>query len=176
MNNTNKIKKKCRSVRLIISDVDGVLTDGGMYYNENGEVMKKFNTKDGMGVEISRKKIKVVLMTKEKSRIVLKRAKKMKVEKVYIGIEKKEDLLPEICMTYKISKEEIAYIGDDVNDFNIMKQVGFSIAPNDGNKSIKQISDYICETNGGQGVLREVIDLILLNKNFKNSKLRNEGK
>ena len=93
MNNKSEIIKKSKDIKLIISDVDGVLTDGGMYYNESGEVMKKFNTKDGMGVELCRGKIKVVLITKEKSKIVLKRAKKMKVDKTYIGIEKKENLL-----------------------------------------------------------------------------------
>ena len=100
MNNKNEIIKKSKDIKLITSDVDGVLTDGGMYYNESGEVMKKFNTKDGMGVELCRGKIKVVLITKEKSKIVLKRAKKMKVDKSYIGIEKKENLLPEICKNF----------------------------------------------------------------------------
>ena len=176
MNNKNEIMKKCRDIKLIISDVDGVLTDGGMYYNENGEIMKKFNTRDGMGVELCRGKIKVVLITKEKSKIVLQRAKKMKIDKTYIGIEKKENLLPEICKNYNIPKKNIAYIGDDVNDFNIMKQVGFSITPNDGNTIIKKISDHICKTNGGYGVLRGVIDMILLNKNFKKLKLRRNEK
>ena len=176
MNNKSEIIKKSKDIKLIISDVDGVLTDGGMYYNESGEVMKKFNTKDGMGVELCRGKIKVVLITKEKSKIVLKRAKKMKVDKTYIGIEKKENLLPEICKNYNISEKNIAYIGDDVNDFNIMKQVGFSITPNNGNVNIKEISDYICTTNGGDGVLREVVDIILLNNNFKKIKLRRNEK
>tara|TARA_Y100000996_G_scaffold408538_2_gene387757 strand:- start:11 stop:541 length:531 start_codon:yes stop_codon:yes gene_type:complete len=176
MNNKKEIMKKCSDVKIIISDVDGVLTDGGMYYGENGEIMKKFNTKDGMGVELSRKEIKVVLMTKEESKIVLKRAKKMKVDKTYIGVEKKEKLLPEICKIYKITKEEIAYIGDDMNDYNIMKEVGFSITPNDGINNIKKISNYICKLNGGEGVLREAIDLILFNKNLKKSKFRDGEK
>ena len=123
MSRKNELLKKCRKIKLIISDVDGVLTDGGMYYSKTGEVMKKFNSKDGMGVELLRKKIKVVLMTKERSQIVLKRAKKIKVDQVYAGIKNKELLLPKICVEYKISINEIAYIGDDVNDFNIMKQI-----------------------------------------------------
>ena len=89
MSQKNELSKKCSRIKLIISDVDGVLTDGGMYYNKTGEVLKKFNAKDGMGVEPLRKKIKVVLMTKEKSQIVLKRPKKMKVDQVYIGIKRK---------------------------------------------------------------------------------------
>ena len=142
MSRKNELLKKCRKIKLIISDVDGVLTDGGMYYSKTGEVMKKFNSKDGMGVELLRKKIKVVLMTKERSQIVLKRAKKIKVDQVYAGIKNKELLLPKICVEYKISKNEIAYIGDDVNDFNIMKQIGLSAVPSDGNEKIKNISNF----------------------------------
>jgi len=169
MSRKNELLKKCRKIKLIISDVDGVLTDGGMYYSKTGEVMKKFNSKDGMGVELLRKKIKVVLMTKERSQIVLKRAKKIKVDQVYAGIKNKELLLPKICVKYKISKNEIAYIGDDVNDFNIMKQIGLSAVPSDGNEKIKNISDYICKTKGGDGAFRELVDLILSNYNFKRS-------
>ena len=169
MSRKNELLKKCRKIKLIISDVDGVLTDGGMYYSKTGEVMKKFNAKDGMGVELLRKKIKFVLMTKERSQIVLKRAKKIKVDQVYTGIKNKELLLPKICVEYKISKNEIAYIGDDVNDFNIMKQIGLSAVPSDGNEKIKNISDYICKTKGGDGAFRELVDLILSNYNFKRS-------
>ena len=164
-----KIIQKCRKIKLIISDVDGVLTDGGMYYSKTGEVMKKFNAKDGMGVELLRKKIKIVLMTKERSQIVLKRAKKIKVDQVYTGIKNKELLLPKICVKYKISKNEIAYIGDDVNDFNIMKQIGLSAVPSDGNEKIKNISDYVCKTKGGDGAFRELVDLILSNYDFNRS-------
>ena len=170
MSQKNELLKKCSRIKLIISDVDGVLTDGGMYYDKTGEVLKKFNAKDGMGVELLRKKIKVVLMTKERSQIVLKRAKKIKVDQVYTGIKNKELLLPKICVKYKISKNEIAYIGDDVNDFNIMKQVGLSAVPSDGNEKIKNISDYVCKTKGGDGAFRELVDLILSNYNFKKSK------
>ena len=111
--------KKCRKIKLIISDVDGVLTDGGMYYGKTGEIMKKFNTRDGMGVSLISDKVKINLMTRENSEIVLRRAKKMKVDHVYMGIKDKELLLPEICKKYKILKEEVAYIGDDVNDLKI---------------------------------------------------------
>ena len=162
-----EIKKRSRKIKLIISDVDGVLTDGGMYYGEKGEVMKKFNTRDGMGVEIIKNKIKVIFMTRENSKIVLRRAKKLRIDDAYIGIQKKEDLLPDICKKYGISKSEIAYIGDDINDHGIMKEVGFSIAPRDGHEKIKRISNYICKLNGGEGVFREVAELILSAHNIK---------
>ena len=150
----NKIlKKKCIDVKVVITDVDGVLTDGGMFYSTNGEMLKKFNTRDGMGVEILRNNnIPVIIMTREKSKIVISRAKKLLISDVNVGIKKKETLLPKICKKYQINKENIAYIGDDINDLEILKQVGFSASPSDGITIIKKESDYICKAKGGEGV------------------------
>jgi len=162
-NMTNKkIIEKCEKIKIIISDVDGVLTDGGMYYSKNGEELKKFNTRDGMAIELlQRRKIPVILMTKENSKIVLQRAKKIKIVKSYLGVDKKEGKLPEICKNFKVKLENIAYIGDDINDLEIMKKVGFSATPKNGVEQIKTKSHYICKLNGGEGVLREVAELIL---------------
>ena len=160
------LKKKCNQIKLIITDVDGVLTDGGMYYSKNGEILKKFNTRDGMGVELLRNnKIPVIIITREKSKIVLSRAKKLLINDVFIGIKKKELLLPKICKKYKIKETNIAYIGDDVNDLHIMQQVGLSISPKDGVTIIKKKSNYVCKAKGGEGVLREVSDMIISLKN-----------
>tara|TARA_Y100000748_G_C15363668_1_gene436786 strand:- start:78 stop:575 length:498 start_codon:yes stop_codon:yes gene_type:complete len=162
MKSEKQLAQKCKKIRMVLTDVDGVLTDGGMYYSEEGEIMKKFNTRDGMGVELlSKQKIGSIIITRENSTIVKKRGKKIKVLKTYVGILKKESLLPEICKNYSLNLENIAYIGDDVNDFEIMRKVGFSCTPNDGIKKIKDISDYICTAKGGHGVFREVSDLIL---------------
>jgi YrbI family 3-deoxy-D-manno-octulosonate 8-phosphate phosphatase len=153
--------QKCKKIKLLLSDVDGVLTDGGMYYTEKGEIMKKFNTKDGMGVELLRKnKIDVVLITREKSVIVKKRAKKINVE-AHIGILDKKKILNKICKKYNVKYEETAYIGDDVNDLEIMKQVGFSASPSDAVDKVKKISNYISSLKGGNGVLREIADMII---------------
>ena len=159
----NKIlKKKCIDVKVVITDVDGVLTDGGMFYSTNGEMLKKFNTRDGMGVEILRNNnIPVIIMTRENSKIVISRAKKLLITDVNVGIKKKEMLLPKICKKYQINKENIAYIGDDINDLEILREVGFSASPSDGITIIKKESDYICKARGGEGVLREVADLII---------------
>ena len=159
----NKIlKKKCMDVKVVITDVDGVLTDGGMYYSTNGEMLKKFNTRDGMGVEILRNnKIPVIIMTRENSKIVISRAKKLLIDDVNVGIKKKEMLLSKICKKYQINKENVAYIGDDINDLEILKQVGFSASPSDGITIVKKESDYLCKSKGGEGVLREVADLII---------------
>jgi len=165
---SKKLSDRCEKIKILISDVDGVLTDGGMYYSEKGEEFKKFNTKDGMAVELLQKnKIPVIFMTKEKSKIVLQRAKKIKIEKLYIGITDKGGKLREICKKFKVNLEEIAYIGDDINDLEIMKKVGFSASPNNAMSEIKKKSDYICKLNGGEGVLREFAELILSTKNSK---------
>ena len=156
------MKKICKNIKLVITDVDGILTDGGMYYSKDGDIMKKFNTRDGMGVELlTKQKIGSIIITRENSPIVKKRGKKIKVLETHVGILKKESLLPKICKNYSLKIENIAYIGDDVNDFEIMQKVGFSCAPNDGIQKIKDISDYICTAKGGAGAFREVADLIL---------------
>ena len=136
---TKNIEKKCKKIKMVLTDVDGVLTDGGMYYSNDGEIMKKFNTRDGMGVKLlSEKKIGTIIITSENSPIVKKRGKKIKVLKTYVGISKKELLLPEICKKYSLNLQNIAYIGDDVNDLKILNNVGFSCAPNDGVEKIKK--------------------------------------
>ena len=163
---TSIIRKKCNLIKLILTDVDGVLTDGGMYYSEKGESLKKFHTRDGMGVELLREKnIPVVLVTREKSKIVLSRAKKLRIKDSFVGIMKKELLLPKICKKYGVNENEIAYIGDDLNDLEIMTKVGFTACPNDAVIKIKKNSDYVCKLNGGKGVLREVADLVIQFKN-----------
>ena len=165
--NSSNLKSICKNIQLVISDVDGVLTDGGMYYSKTGEIMKKFHTRDGMGVELlSKNDIPTVLMTKEKSQIVTKRATKIKIKETFLGVQKKEKLLEKLCVKYSITPKNIAYIGDDVNDLEIMKLVGFSACPNDGVAEVKKISLYICKNNGGKGAFREFADLIMQNKSY----------
>ena len=156
-----KIISKCRLIKLMITDVDGVLTDGGMYYSEKGESLKKFNTRDAMGMELLKEiNIPTLLITRENSKIVQKRAKKIKVM-LYMNIKNKELLLPKICKKYNVKLQNIAYIGDDVNDLEIMKQIGFSGTPQDAMDEIKNISDYVCSLRGGEGSFREFANLII---------------
>jgi len=163
-----KITNLCKKIKLVITDVDGVLTDGGMYYSDKGEIVKKFHVRDGMGINILlRNGIQTVIVTKENSKIVKKWAKKMNVSKTYSGIKIKEKELEKICKYYKILPSEVAFIGDDVNDIGLMKKVGFSVTPSDGILQAKKIANYICKTSGGNGALREMIDLIL-KKKFSN--------
>jgi len=158
--------KKCEKIKLIITDVDGVLTDGGMYYSEKGEIMKKFNTKDGMAVEILHKNsIKTVFLTRENSKIAKSRAKKVKADGIYVNVKNKEKYLNKICKKFSVKPNEISYIGDDVNDIKIINKIGFSSCPNNAVNDVKKIVNYICKTNGGEGVLREITEIILKNKN-----------
>lgn len=157
-----KLSEKCKKIKLVLTDVDGVLTDGGMYYTAEGDIMKKFHTRDGMGVTLLRKKnIPTIIITKENTKIVKRWASRMKIEKLYDGILKKEEMLDIICKKYRISFDEIAYVGDDVNDVELLRRVGLSIVPHDAVEEAKQISHYICKANGGSGVFREAADLIL---------------
>ncbi len=156
------LAKKCKKIKLVITDVDGVLTDGGMYYTSNGDVMKKFHVKDGMGVTLLRRNhISTIIITKEKTMMVKRWAKKMKIERLYDGVRNKESMLEKICSDFQLHASEIAYIGDDVNDLELMKKVGFSVTPRDGINQAKDLADYICSLNSGQGVLREIADMIL---------------
>ena len=153
---------KIKKIEILLTDVDCVLIDCGMYYDKRGDSMKKFHTRDGMAVTLLRKKsIPTIIVTKEKTIIVRKWAKRMKVYKTYDGIVDKVSILPKICKTFNVKSEQIAYIGDDVNDLELLKSVGFSAVPNDAISEAKVIADYICKTNGGNGVLREIADLVI---------------
>ena len=159
---SKKISDKCKKIKLVITDVDGVLTDGGMYYSEKGEVLKKFNARDGKGVELLHNAlIKTVFLTSENSKIAKARAKKVKADHCYINIKRKDMMLSTICKRFKVKPSNIAYIGDDVNDIKIMKLVGLSAVPANGTQEAKSVSDFKCKTNGGGGAFREFSDLIL---------------
>ena len=162
---TTKIKNIAKKINLVVTDVDGVLTDGGRYYSDKGEISKKFHVRDGMAVNILlRNKIKTLILTKEISSITKKWAKDMNVTQVYSGYTKKEMALKLICKKYKASPDNVAYIGDDVNDLTVLKNVGLSAAPYDAVSQVKKIADYRCKNKGGNGCFREFADLILMSK------------
>ena len=147
-------------------DVDGVLTDSGMYYSENGDELKKFSTYDGKAMEFLRNKgIKTAIITSENTQIVSRRSKKMGIDFLFQGVDDKLTVAKELCIREGILLEsEASFIGDDVNDIELMKKVGFSVTPSDGVFQAKKIANYICKNSGGNGALREMIDLILKEK------------
>ena len=159
-----------QQIKIVLTDVDGVLTDGGMYYTKSGDVMKRFFTRDGMGVTLLRKMdIPTVIVTKEKNEVITQWAKKMKITKLYDGVLNKASILPEIQKKFNLAPFEVAYIGDDVNDLDLLKLVGIYAVPNDGILEAKKISIYLCKKNGGHGAFRELVDQIILAKTIKNN-------
>ena len=163
-----RLIEKIKKIKILLTDVDGVLTDGGMYYSNKGDIMKKFHARDGMAISLLKKNgIPTVLVTKEKTMTVKQWAKKMNIKKLYDGVVKKEQIIEKICHEFKVKVEEIAFIGDDVNDVKLLEKVGLAVMPNDGIKQLRIICDYRCKSCGGEGALREIIDLIL-EKKFSN--------
>lgn len=151
-----------RKIKCVLTDSDGVLTDGGMYYSENGDELKKFNTKDGMGFKLLREAgIITGIITGENIELVRRRAEKMKVDEVFLGIQDKMKILDEICSKYNLDYEEIAYIGDDINDLEVIKTVGLGCTVNDGMQCVKEVAKLITNAKGGEGAVREIVEMIL---------------
>lgn len=149
-------------VKLVATDCDGVLTDGGMYYTEQGDVMKKFNVIDGVGFEQLRKAgIKTAILTAEKNPLLQKRAEKLKVDYLYTGSKDKLELLKELCNQLQITLEEAAYMGDDIFDVPAIESVGFGCVPANAFQNIKDKADYVTEHRGGEGAFREMAEMIL---------------
>ena len=154
-----------KQVKLFLTDVDGVLTDAGMYYSENGDELKKFNTHDGMGLQLLMKAgIKTGIITSENTKIVEKRAKKLKVDYLYQGKREggKLEVAKEICAKEYISLDEVAYIGDDINCHELLSSVGMAACPANALPRIKNIPNIIhLEKKGGEGAVREFVEIIL---------------
>lgn len=145
--------------KMLVMDVDGTLTDGKLYIGAQGEMMKAFNVKDGYGIVEYRKRGGIpVIITGRQSRIVEERCKELGITELFQGVEDKLAKLKEIADTYQISKEEIAYIGDDINDMECMHYTGLSACPHDAIQDVRNNVDYVCETDGGNGAVRELID------------------
>ncbi len=151
-------------IKYLFTDVDGVLTDGGVYYSSNGEELKKFNLRDGMGAERLRKltNIQIGIITGENSEIVSRRAEKLKIDIVFLGIKDKLAVLSNFLKENQLEWNQIAYIGDDLNDFEVMKVTGESACPADSAIEIKEISKFICKKNGGEGAFREFCEYLIL--------------
>ena len=145
--------------KLILTDIDGVWTDGGMYYDNHGNELKKFHTYDSAGVLFCKKlNLPVGILTGETTEIVAKRSEKLKVDHLYQGVENKLDVAKDLCNKYNIDLNDVAYIGDDLNDISLLKSVGFSACPSSAPNYIKKIVHTVLNKNGGEGVFREFIE------------------
>lgn len=149
-------------IKLVLLDVDGTLTDGGIYRGNNGEELKRFNVKDGYAIVNAQKLgIEFGIITGRKSELVEIRSNELKIKYLYQGIPEKTVILEEIIQKTGLKKEEIAYMGDDLNDILIMKQSGLTGAPKDAADEVIQIVDFVSEKNGGSGAVREFVEYIL---------------
>jgi 3-deoxy-D-manno-octulosonate 8-phosphate phosphatase (KDO 8-P phosphatase) len=156
------LRVRVNRVRLVAMDVDGVLTDAGMYYSETGDELKKFNTRDGMGIKLLQiAGIITAFVTKEKTAIVERRGRKLAVPEVHQGIDDKLAVILRLAKKYRLSLDQVAYVGDDVNDLDALRAVGLSVAPADALPAVLQAVHYVCSHRGGEGAVREVADLIL---------------
>ena len=155
-------RKVFKELKLFATDVDGVLTDAGMYYGESGEELKKFNTRDGMGIKLLQAEgVRIAIITMEQTKIVARRAKKLGITEVFQGAKDKVSVLNHLSDKFNIPIEQMAYMGDDVNDVGALQTVGYAAAPADSVDQVRQVVHYICQKNGGEGAVREVIDMIL---------------
>jgi 3-deoxy-D-manno-octulosonate 8-phosphate phosphatase (KDO 8-P phosphatase) len=158
----NALASILKRIRLFATDVDGVLTDAGMYYSESGEELKKFNTRDGMGIKLlQRAGIVTAIVTQERTKLVARRGEKLMIPEVHQGVMDKLALVREMVERLGLSMEEVAYIGDDVNDVTTLEAVGFSATPADGMPQAAAVVDYVCAKKGGEGAVREIIEMIL---------------
>jgi len=165
MVSARELELRAARVRLVVTDVDGVLTDGGVYYSERGEAWKRFSVRDGMGVERLRLAgVETAFLTREASPIVARRAEKLQLRLCYLGVADKLAALPQILADAHLDVAHLAFIGDDVNDAALMAAVaerGLAGAPADAVPSIADIAHYRCERPGGHGAFREFAEWIL---------------
>ncbi len=156
------IYDKSKMIKLIVLDVDGTMTDGGIYYDAEGNEEKKFNVKDGIGIKAAiMDGLQVAIITGRKSKIVNKRAKELDISYVLDGAQNKFPVFQELLQKLGLSSSEVFYIGDDVNDLQCMKWAGMCACPHDADKSVQAISDFVSSVSGGQGAVRECIEELL---------------
>ena len=148
--------------KLILTDIDGVWTDGGMYYDQTGNEWKKFHTYDSAGVLFCKQHgIPVGIITGEETEIVKRRGEKLKVDYLFQGISDKLTVVKSICKELNIGLEDVAYIGDDLNDVEVLKNVGFTASPANAPEYIKKLSKIVTKKSGGEGAFREFVETIL---------------
>jgi N-acylneuraminate cytidylyltransferase len=149
-------------IKMFLTDCDGCLTDGGMYYSEYGDELKKFNTRDGMGFrELRTRGIITGIITGENVELNRKRAQKLQLNELIAGCDDKVDAVKKLCEKYEISLENVVYVGDDINDVDVMKLVGLGCCPIDAMPQVKDVVKYIAKAKGGEGVIREIVDKFL---------------
>lgn len=162
--NSEDLEHGVKKIKMFLTDCDGCLTDGGMYYSESGDELKKFSALDGLGFRLMRGRgILCGIITGENRELVARRAEKLKLDILRMGVSDKLSVVQEICGEQGITLQEVAYVGDDINDKELLQAVGFSASVPGAMEEIKEIADYVTKRPGGSGAVREVIEYILNN-------------
>ncbi|MCK5698027.1 MAG: 3-deoxy-manno-octulosonate-8-phosphatase KdsC [Gammaproteobacteria bacterium] len=157
-----KVHKKARKIKLLICDVDGVMTDGGLFFGDNGLEYKAFHSRDGLGIiMLQRSGIPLAVITARTSEVVTHRMQNLKIDLVFQGQHNKAQTFEKICQQLQLKSNQIAYVGDDLVDLPVMRKVGLSIAVADAHKLVKQQADWITEHKGGHGAVRDVCELLM---------------
>ena len=150
-------------IKMFLTDCDGCLTDGGMYYSENGDEMKKFSTRDGQAFQMLRKRgIITGIITSEDREINSRRAQKLHLDELHQGVQDKERVIRSLCEKYGYTLDEVLYIGDDLNDLAAIRLAGLGCCPSDAVDEVKKAADYVSRSQGGYGVIRELADMMRL--------------
>ena len=161
--------ERIRAIQALIIDVDGTLTDGGMYYGSDGEALKKFNTRDAKGLQrIRQAGIRLCVMTQEQSEAVHARMRKLKIDNYHPGVDDKLTLLHKVAQDWGLSLESIAYMGDDLNDLPCLTTAGYAFCPQDAVEEIRAVADYVASHRAGSGAVREVCELLLAHRDIPN--------
>ena len=156
------LNRKLRHIKLLLLDVDGVMTDGGIYYSNSGDEFKKFNIQDGYGVvKLHRAGIQVGIITGRISNIVSRRAQELNISEVHQNRDNKLEVYESLKKKFQLTDSQVAYIGDDEFDLPVLAEAGFSAAPADALPTVRKKVHFVCTHGGGQGAVREVIEMIL---------------
>lgn len=155
-------------IKLVATDVDGTLTDGGMYYTTSGETFKRFYVRDGLGVNLLQAAgIDVSLISSDDSPVISNRAQRLGITHCFSGIRDKIGAVESLCQTTGLAFENVAFFGDDLQDYAVMQRVGFAAAVGDAHPLVKGIASYVCRCDGGQGAFRELAEYIIEQKGLQ---------
>ncbi|OQB09435.1 MAG: 3-deoxy-D-manno-octulosonate 8-phosphate phosphatase KdsC [Candidatus Omnitrophica bacterium ADurb.Bin205] len=174
MEDNKKIKEFASKIKLLLLDVDGVLTDGRIIYDSRGRDSKFFDVHDGLGVYLlSKAGVKTVLITAKSSATIKPRARDMRVEEVFGDVSPKSAILGKLLKKYNVSEEEVCFVGDDLVDLGLMRLVGFGVAVANACSEIKNAASYVTIKHGGRGAVREIAELILKSQGKWDAIIRN---
>jgi 3-deoxy-D-manno-octulosonate 8-phosphate phosphatase (KDO 8-P phosphatase) len=162
MGTNQKLVKKVRRIKMLLLDVDGVMTDGGIYYAADGVELKRFNAQDGYGIVRAREHgLKIGIISGRSTPVVDARARVLQIEEVFQGVDDKVAVMNDIQKRHALRREELAFMGDDLFDLPLLRAVGFAAAPRNARPQVRRAVDFVTATDGGNGAVRDVIDFIL---------------